>query len=206
MLPTQPCAKQAPRGWPHLILILRRCYSYSSFTTMESGIRRYKVSQGVTAELAFRALWFQRWHLNRYMLLPPVNAQAPSIWALSKSPFLSKIWLVKFVFFKERRKNEGPLPVCFGDLHAFLGVMQNFSVFFSGVSDALFTSGRSSSARYLQPHLFCLLFCGLTGENSCVFSIYFSLPPSYDCASMILELKNGEQNAGLSPREFSVVS
>lgn len=38
---------------------------------------------------------------------------------MSKSPFASKIWLVKFVFFKEKRENHGPLPVCFDDQHAF---------------------------------------------------------------------------------------
>lgn len=168
---------------------------------MESGIRRYKVSQGVMAELAFRALWFQRWHLNQYMLLPPVNASAPSIWALSKSPFVSKIWLVMFVFFKERRKNKGPLPVCFDDLHAFLGVMQNFSVFFSGVSDALFKSGRSSSAPYLQPSAF---LWSHRREFLCIFNLF-------QFASLLWLCKHdpGTQKwwaKCLSPREFSVVS
>lgn len=116
------------------------------------------------------------------------------------------MWLAKFVFFKGRRENKGPLPVCFHDQHALLGATQDFNVFSSGLSDALFKLGRSGSAPYLQPHLSPLLFCGLTGENSCVFSICFSLPPSYGYASMILELKNGEQNVGLSSGEFLVVS
>lgn len=82
------------------------------------------------------------------------------------------MWLVKFVFFKRRRENKGPLPVCCDDLRAFLGVTQDFNVFSNGFSNALFKSGRNSSSAL------CNFTFSPQGIVSVLFVLCFILPPS----------------------------
>lgn len=115
-----------------------------------------------------------------------------------------KLWFEKFVFFKGRRQNKGPLPVDFDDLHAFLGVSQDFRVFSFGFSKVSFKSWRSSSAPLSDSHLFSSGF-SMVSQGTVPADFQFvsvCLFPIYACVSMILKLENGQQNVDLSSGNF----
>lgn len=130
-------------------------------------------------QLGFRAVWFQSRQLNQYVMLPPMDAYAPRIWAILKCPLVFKMWFEKFVFFKGRRQNKGRLPVDIDDMHAFLGVSTGLLCFLLWVLQCFIQITEKWLSSLSEPHFFLLwLFEGLTGNSSCWFSIWFSLPLS----------------------------
>lgn len=159
-------------------------------------------------QLGLRAVWFQSRHLNQYAILPPIDAYAPRIGATLKCPLVSKMWFEKFVFFKGRRQNKGRLPMDTDDIHAFLGVSQDFCVFFFGFSKVSFKSQTSSSAPYPTLFFFSSGFSIVSQANSsCWFSICFSLPLSNLClCKHDPETRKWSAKCGLIPGELPIIS
>ena len=120
----------------------------------------HRMSWVVMAGLGIRAVWLQSWHLEPIQdtasyWCPRTKEDCPKVHSFPNSSLWS-------VFSNERRENKGSLPECFDDLHLsqwhkgfqcwdLLWVLQCFT--------QIKEKSVSSSALYLQPHLFCLFVC-----------------------------------------------